>query len=399
MRKFDFILPTKIVFGCGELKRIGREARKIGKKAMLLTGRTAMRKLGYTDRVVSALRDAGLQVVLFDKIEPNPRTTTIDEAGALAGKNKCDMVIGLGGGSVMDAAKAVALTAVTAKPIWGYVYDQNGDTFPIDRKVLPIIEIPTIAATGSEADCGGVFTNWETHQKGVLFHPHLYPVLSIVDPELTVSCSPELTGDGGVDIFMHVLDPYITSTPECPLADRISEGVMITVVENLGRAIKNGADIDARSNLSWASTVALCGMPSEGRGGAFPLHVMEHSLSGYYDISHGRGLASLMPAWLKASIPSCRERLSTLAKRVFYVDTSKMTADESALCGYACIVHWLTGIGMHCTLKDLGIDDRHFGRMADDAVLLYGHNKDFIENQPALTREGIIEIYRNSLGS
>lgn len=398
MRKFDFILPTKIIFGCGELKRIGREARKIGTKAMLLTGRNAAKKHGYTDRVIGHLRDAGLQVVLFDKIEPNPRTTTIDEAGAVAGKHKCDMVIGLGGGSVMDAAKAVALTAVTAKPIWGYIFQENGDTYPVDRKALPVVEIPTVAATGSEADCGGVFTNWETHQKGVLFHPSLYPALSLVDPELTASCPPQLTGDGGIDIFMHVLDPYITSTAECPLADRISEGVMITVIENLSRAMKNGNDMEARSNLSWASTVALCGLPSEGRGGAFPLHVMEHSLSGYYDLSHGRGLACLMPAWLKASLPACGDRLGSIAKRVFYVDTSKMTSGEAAWCGYECIVNWLKGIGMYCTLRELGVDDRYFEKMADDAILLYGHNKDFIENQPALTREGIVAIYRNSLG-
>lgn len=398
MRKFDFMLPTKIIFGCGELKRIGREARKIGKKAMLLTGRSAVKKHGYTDRVIGHLRDAGLQVVLFDTIEPNPRTTTIDEAGALAGKHTCDMVIGLGGGSVMDAAKAVALTAVTAKPIWGYIFQKDGETYPVDRQALPVVEIPTVAATGSEADCGGVFTNWETHQKGVLFHPHLYPALSLVDPELTASCPPQLTGDGGIDIFMHVLDPYITSTAECPLADRVSEGVMITVIENLARAMKNGSDMDARSNLSWASTVALCGLPSEGRGGAFPLHVMEHSLSGYYDLSHGRGLACLMPAWLKASRATCGDRLGSIAKRVFYVDTSKMTSDEAAWCGCECIVNWLKGIGMCCTLRELGVDDRHFEKMADDALLLYGHNKDFIENQPALTREGIVAIYRNSLG-
>jgi len=397
MRRFDFTLPTKIIFGCGELKRLGREARKVGKKAMLLTGRGAVKKFGYTDRAASSLHDAGVQVVLFDRIEPNPRTTTVDEAAALAGKHKCDMVIGLGGGSVMDAAKAVALTAVTAKPIWGYIFDAGDGIFPVDRKALPIVEIPTVAATGSEADCGGVFTNWETHQKGALFHPHLFPALSIVDPELTVSCPPALTAAGGVDILSHVLDPYVTSTPECPLADRISEGVMITVIENLGRAMRNGADIDARSNLSWASTLALCGLPAEGRGGAFPLHVMEHSLSGYYDISHGRGLACLMPAWLKASIPSCAGRLASIAKRVFYADTAKMTAEEAAMHGYERIINWLGETGMLCTLTQLGIDERYFEKMADDALLLYGHNKDFIENQPSLTRAGIIDIYRNSL--
>jgi len=230
-----------------------------------------------------------------------------------------------------------------------------------------------------------------------LFNPKLFPVVSIVDPALTLSCPASVTGDGGIDILSHVLDPYITSTNVCPLADRMSESIMITVIENLDKAIKNGADIKARENLSWASTVALCGMPSAGRGGSFPLHVMEHSLSGYYDISHGKGLACLMNAWLTFSLSGSKERLASIAQRVFYKDISQVTIDEAAQIGLDALMNWLKNIGQYVNLSELDIDDTHFGQMADDAIKLYGHGKDYIENQPMLDRAGIIEIYRKSL--
>ncbi len=210
MQNFTFYLPTKIIFGPGELEKIGIEAKPYGEKALIVTGKRSSSEFGIINRVTDYLEKEGIAAVVFDKIESNPRASTIDEAGELARKNKCDFIIGLGGGSPMDAAKAIAVAAVEAQPIWDFVYHGQ----PVPKKVtraLPIIEIPTLAATGSEADSGAVITNWKTHEKAVLGSHLLFPKVSIIDPQLTVTVPEEYTIDGGIDIICHVIESLFTA--------------------------------------------------------------------------------------------------------------------------------------------------------------------------------------------
>jgi alcohol dehydrogenase YqhD (iron-dependent ADH family) len=257
--------------------------------------------------------------VIFEGIEPNPRHTTCDKAAAVARDNGCDFIIGLGGGSAMDAAKGIAITAKTGISVWEYVYRGPDLTQRKIEEALPIVCIPTVAATGSEADSGGIISNWETHEKMGIFGPSLFPAVSIVDPELTVTCPEEYTIDGGVDIIAHVIETYFTGTSEAYLQDRdrLSESIIKTVIRYLPRAVKDGADIEARSHLSWSSTVALSGLINSGRGGGYPLHALEHVVSAHYDISHGRGLALLLPALMDFTEPARPEKYIEMGKNIF----------------------------------------------------------------------------------
>jgi alcohol dehydrogenase YqhD (iron-dependent ADH family) len=396
MDGFMWYLRTKIIFGAGRIDAVGAEARALGSKALLVTGRSSMRKLGILDRVTSSLERAGVAAVVFDEIEPNPRAATIDRGAGKAREAGCDLVIGLGGGSSMDGAKAIAASAVSGQAIWKHIATWLPDQVP-STEALPILLIPTIAATGSEANGGAVITNWDTHEKAVLWGYHLFPATSIVDPELTFSVPPHLTGDGGIDIICHVLETYFTSPTHAPLSNRFSEGVVRTVMEYLPRAMEKGDDLEARSNLSWCSTVALCGIIGSPRKGAAPIHVLQHSLSGHYDISHGRGLAILLPVVMEYTAETAPERYARLGQEIFGIRDEGRPPKAGAEACIEALRKWMRTVKMETRLSDCGIDDSKFEVMAEDATRVYGGREGFIQNPRPLGREGIVEIYRRAL--
>ena len=394
MQAFNFYLPTKLIFGPGKLDQIGEEAIKLGKRALIVTGKRSAAAFGIINRVTDYLEREGVEAVVFDKIEPNPRTTTIDEAGALARKNKCDMVIGLGGGSPMDAAKAIAVAAVEGKPIWDYIPHGQVPVKPI-KKALPIMAIPTLAATGSEADAGGVITNWETHQKAVIGSPILFPKVSIIDPELTTTVPEDYTIDGGVDIICHVIEGLFTGADNTPIQDRFALSVIKTVMENLPLVVKNPNDVEARANLSWASAVALSGMINSGRGGAYPIHALEHSLSGHYDISHGRGLALLLPPVMEYSYKSRPGKYAFIAEELFDIHRDGQTDEQLAVQAIAKMKEFLESIGRLMTMKDVGISNHaKFEAMTDDALKIYGVDGEYLDNPKRLYRDDILTIFK-----
>jgi alcohol dehydrogenase YqhD (iron-dependent ADH family) len=294
----------------------------------------------------------------------------------------------------MDAAKGIALAAANDGPFWDYVYHGDDESHRQPQSALPIVTVPTLAATGSEANAGGVFTNWETHEKAGVFNPLLYPQFTIIDPQLTVSVSPEYTGDGGIDIISHVLESYCSSDVFAPLQDRFSEGVVRTVMQFLGRAMKNGDDLEARTHISWASTMALFGLVNAGRIGGFPLHAMEHALSGHYDISHGRGLAILMPHLMRYTAEVKPDKYVQLAKNLFFVDVDKLAAPAAAELGISKFVEWMQSVDMYLTLSDVGIGSDRFEVMAADTVRVYGQGNDYIANIRRLYQEDIVKIYQ-----
>ncbi len=396
MRNFIFYLPTKIIFGAGTIEQAGKEAVQLGERALIVTGKKSSAKFGVLQKVIDLLEKEGVAAVVFDKIEPNAKTTTIDEAGELARKNKCDFIIGLGGGSPMDAAKAIAAATMGANPIWDYIPHGDAPVRSI-KKALPIMEIPTLAATGSEADPGGVFTNWETHEKATLFHPLLFPRVSIIDPELTITVPADYTADGGIDIICHVIEGLFTGSDNTPIQDRFAMAVIRTVMDNLPLALENPADIEARANLSWASAVALSGMVNSGRGGSYPIHALEHAFSGHYDISHGRGLALLLPAIMAYSYQARPEKYALLAEELFDIHRDGQSDEELARKAIEEMRTFLRSVGRLLTLKDVGINDAsRFALMADDTLRIYGVDGEYLENPKRLYREDILNIF-NSL--
>jgi alcohol dehydrogenase YqhD (iron-dependent ADH family) len=296
----------------------------------------------------------------------------------------------------MDAAKGVAVAAAEKAPIWEFVYHGQ----PIPRKItkaLPIAEVPTLAATGSEADSGAVISNWETHEKAPLFNRMLFPKVSIIDPKLTVTVPKDYTIDGGIDIISHVTEGFFTGADDTPVQDRFSLSVVRTVMDYLPQAIEKPDDLNARSQLSWCSAIALSGMVNSGRGGASPLHAMEHALSGHYDISHGRGLALLLPRLMTYTRDSRPAKFATMAVELYRANPHKSQSDlaHRAVEG---TIEFLKSVGRYITMPDIGIkDDSKFEQMADDTIRIYSARGQYLDNPKPLYKEDILRIFEMSM--
>jgi alcohol dehydrogenase YqhD (iron-dependent ADH family) len=400
MKNFDLHMPTRIIFGPGQLSRLGKEAAKIGRRAVVVTGRHSAKESGVLDRTLGLLKEAGVSAVVFDRVEPNPRSTTIDDGGALARSEGCDVVIGLGGGSAMDAAKGVAVAAYDPGNVWDYVRHGDPSTFKVPKQALPIVLVPTLAATGSEFNAGSVITNWETHEKALLIvQPLLFAKVSIIDPELTLTVDKNYTTDGAIDIVLHVMESYFNNNESTPLQDRISEGIILTVMEYFPRLLTDLRDLDARSELSWSSAMALCGIPGCGREPlGFPVHAMEHALSGHYDISHGRGLAIIVPHWMEYSYKRGPGRFAQFAERVMGLSRQPGESQEKlAARGISAWTSWMKEHEAYYTLRDVGIDETRFEAMAADTARIYGDGKTIGGVRP-LGIGDMVEIYRMCLG-
>jgi len=374
MRNFIQYNPVKIVFGIGEIASLGREACKLGNKPLVVFGKSSAKDSGLDKRCLNILKDTGLEPIPFYGIEPNPRESTCDEAVKLAKDNICDCIIGVGGGSVMDASKLIAVSASGGNPVWSYVKRKEKPT-----SALPILLVPTLAATGSEFNAGAVITNWHTNEK-LGFHSQLvFPKTSIMDPELSTTTPPTHTAYGGVDIIIHVLETYLTTDDEhTPVQDYVSEGVMKTVMEYLPLAIEEGKNLTARSQLSWASAVALCGIPNGGRSGGFLMHWMEHVMSAHYDIPHGLGLSYLLlPTleYVEKHFPTRYEKF-----------TANVTDD---------IEGFLGSVGCITSLKELGIPERMATRFVGDLFEQKAVDGK-IPGNPNLTKEDAKRIYLGS---
>lgn len=372
-------LPTKIIFGSGSLSQLGLEAKKLGRKAILVTGSKSMRRTGVLDRVIADLSSNGLVTLTFDKVGPNPRSSTIDEGAAIARNEGIDLVIGLGGGSAMDAAKGIVLASSGTEPIWRYTEAEIEPEGPVPSLIL----VPTVPASSSEANNGAAITNWETHEKKGLFSRYFFARVSIVDPDLTLTMPGRLTAQAGVDTFCHLAERYLTARRVSLIADGLYEAVMRVVVETLPRILARLDDIRARTELSWAGTLGASQFRSiGGMGGAMTLHGIEHALSGYYDIAHGDGLAALLPAWMRHIHIERQERFNCLGRNVFG-ETDGLLATEK----------WLEKVGMKLGLRDLGIGLERIEEIADCAVRI----APWLKYHPKLLdAPAIARIYRES---
>ncbi len=349
--------PAKVIFGVGSIGVLGKEASELGKKVLLVTGVHSARQTGLLGKVVQDLKDNGLDVFVFDKIIPNPRVSTIDEGAAIIRNEGLDLVIGLGGGSVMDTAKSLTLAKNGDKPIWEYTTGAVSFTEP-GTCPLPLVLASTVAASGSEQDMASVITNWETREKRVLVSPAFLSKVSIIDPELTISVPRKPTAQGGVDIFSHLVEKYISAPSVSTITDSIYGTLLEVVVESLPQILDKPDDIEARNILAWASTMACSPSMFLGGGvGSLPLHPLGFSLSGKYDIAHGDVQAALLPAWMKYTYSACPERFRFLGQQGFgNEDIVEVT--ES----------WLEKIDMKHNLQNLGANYDELEAIAEDCA-------------------------------
>lgn len=391
---FEFHNPTHIIFGTGTLSQLGEVARRHGKKALLVTGGGSVKRSGTFGRAVKSLTDAGVTVFECAGVEPNPRISSVKRGAAIARKNKCALVIALGGGSTMDASKVIAAAVLYEGDPWDMIY-HGQEKVHVPTKALPVIAVPTLAATGSEMNCGAVISNEETTEKSFVQTDCLYPKVALLDPELTVSVPKNQTAYGICDLITHVTEGYFNGNDNTPIQDRFAEGVILTAMEYGPKAIADGGDLNARAQVQWAATLALNGWVQAGGGGAgFPVHMIEHTVSAYHDITHAAGLAIINPSWMRFAAKANTAKFVQFAERIFGLSAKGPNDLECALAGIARFEEFLKSIGCPTRFSDLGIDGKLIEAYAKETLRIIHDENGKLPGRPPMTQEDIVEVLR-----
>lgn len=381
-------VPTKALFGAGELNNLHKQALP-GRRAMLvISNGKSTRENGYLARTEGQLAKAGVEFFVFDKVEANPLKSTVMEGGAFAREHGCDFVVALGGGSVMDAAKGMAVTATNDGDLWDYIQCGTGGRKPIEKAPLPIVAITTTAGTGSETDSAGVITNADTNEKTAVFDERLFPVIAIVDPELMTSVPPKFTAFQGFDALFHSTEGYISNK-----ANLMSDMVAITAIENVGRSlaatVRDGKDLDARAKVAFGnylSGIQMC------VGCCTSEHSLEHAMSAYHqELPHGAGLIMISLAYYEFFIKKgvAPERFVRMAQAMGMTEASKPEDFLTALANLQreCGVDDLK-------MSDYGITPDEFEKMAKNAMDSMCWL--FVNDRVELSVEDCVEIYAKS---
>lgn len=349
MIEFDFDIPTRILFGAGKLDELKRE-KLPGKLALVVisSGKT-MRDQGYLDRVLDALKHQEVECLIYDAVSANPTKAQVMKAAQFARDNFCEFVVGLGGGSTIDAAKAIALMARNPGDYWDYIVTGSGKGLPVKHAALPIIAITTTAGTGTEADPWAVVTNEETNEKIGFGVRSTFPFLSIVDPELMLSLPPFLTAIQGFDAFFHAAEGYIAKIAT-PVSDSLALKSISLLAQNLPVAVKDGANLEARTNVALANT--LSGMV-ESTSSCTSEHSMEHAMSAFHpDLPHGAGLLMLSVPYFTFFAKYVPERFADMA-RAMGVDTRALPESDRPL----AFVKAMREMQESCGVADLKMSD------------------------------------------
>lgn len=364
MNDFIFENTTKVYFGKNQLKNLGAELKKYGERVLLVYGGGSIKKIGLYDKVIKEIESAGLKCFELSGVEPNPRHTTVNRGAEICKKNEIDVLLAVGGGSTIDCTKAIAAATYYDGDSWDLVKGKAAVT-----NALPIVTVLTLAATGSEMDCGGVISNMQTHEKLAIVHPLLQPKASFLNPENTYSVSAFQTACGSVDILSHVFDSYyFTMQPKMDFIDGVMTDLIKTVVKYAPVALKHPDDYEARANLMWTSSWALNGFVAAGVEQDVSCHAMEHELSAFYDITHGLGLAILTPRWLKYVLDEdTAPQIKKFGVDVFGTDSSLSDMDGANAAIEALSDFFFNTLGLKSTLTEIGIDDGNFAVMAQKA--------------------------------
>lgn len=364
MNNFTFHVPTDIRFGKGQIACLPEELEKYGKKVLLVYGGGSIKRSGLYDQIMELLKE--FEVFELSGIAPNPKLSSVEEGSAICKKEDIDVILAVGGGSVIDASKHIAAAACYDGAPWELVMDRS-----LVKKALPVMVVLTICATGSEMNSGAVISNEKTHEKLEINTPLLYPKLSVCDPTYLYTLPPKQTAAGAVDILSHVMEQYFQPNDEAYITDVLSEAVMKTVVRYARRAMDEPQNYEARSNLMWASTVGLNHLLTVGKGGAWSVHPIEHVVSAYYDITHGVGLAILTPAWMEYVLSAqTAPRFARFAREVFGV--TEPDDSIAARLGIEKVKEFNRSIGMPHSLAEAGVPEDKFAEMAAEAVRTSG---------------------------
>ncbi len=383
MRQFEFHNPVRLVFGVGKLATVGAVAKQYGSKVLIVTSGSSFRT-GVLDKVSGFLKQEGLSYIIYDKVKANPLTTMAVEAAALARKDGCDVVVGLGGGSAMDAAKATAFMAVNEGDINEYIFGKPG------VGALPVILITTTAGTGSEGNSAAVLTNPETKDKKAIRSPHIYPKASIIDPEVFTTLPRRSIAGPGLDALFHAIESYISQKSN-PMTELFCLEAISLLAKNLPVVYDDSANVGAWENVVWANTLA--GMAIDATATTLA-HGMEHPVSAMFDVAHGEGLVALFVPTMEFALSQATAKFATIAKAMG-ADTDGLTQEAAARKSIECVKNLMSRLDMVVTLRSFGVNEGHIDWLTANALKTM---KFVIDNNPRVpTVDEIKEIYRRSL--
>jgi alcohol dehydrogenase len=387
MNTFTYYNPTKLIFGKGQVEQLKELVPQYGKKVLVVYGGGSIKRNGLYDQVISILNSINAEVHELSGVDPNPRLSSVKEGVKICKENDIDFLLAVGGGSVIDCTKAIAAGAKYDGDAWDLVTKKA-----FAHEALPFGTVLTLAATGSEMNAGSVITNWETQEKYGWGSPVTFPQFSILDPVNTFTVPKNHTIYGMVDMMSHVFEQYFNDATNTPLQDRMCESTLRTVIETAPKLINDLENYELRETILYSGTIALNGMLQMGYRGDWASHNIEHAVSAVYDIPHAGGLAILFPNWMKHNLKVNPSRFAKMAERVFDVDPTGKTEEETALDGISKLREFWSSIGAPSSLADYDIDDSKLDLMADKAMA----NGEF-GNFNKLNKEDVLAILRASL--
>lgn len=385
MQAFTYHIPTKIHFGKGQLVHL-TELSESGHSVLLVYGGGSIKKSGLYEEAMQLLHQAGLQVTELSGVEPNPRIESVRAGVACCKEQKLDMVLAIGGGSVIDCAKVIAAGACYDGDPWDLVIDPGKI-----QTALPIYSVLTLAATGSEMDSFAVISDLSKHEKWGTSAECMKPKMSILDPTYTYSVSKKQTAAGTADMMSHIFENYFTNVPGAAVQARLAEGLLKTCVQYGPIALQHPDNYEARANLMWTSSMAINGLLSDGAEVGWCVHPMEHELSAFYDITHGEGLAILTPHWMDFALSEATAaKFAAYGRAVFGItETEDWKAAKAAIAETRAFFRTMQ---LPETLREVGIcEETHFEEMAEKAAA------GCVGCYVPLTKEDIIGIFRAAL--
>lgn len=386
MNNFVFYSPTEFVFGKATEMQVGALARKHGaRKVMIVYGGGSVVRSGLLDRVKQSLQEAGIEYCLMGGVQPNPVDTKVYEGIEFCRREQADMLLPVGGGSVIDTAKAIAAGVLYEGDFWDFYIGKAKVT-----KALKVAVVLTIPAAGSEGSGNTVITKLDGLQKLSLRVPEvLRPVFSIMNPELTYTLPPFQTACGVADMMAHIMERYFTNTQEVEIGDRLCEGTLMAIINEAPKVMRNPEDYGARANLMWAGMIAHNGTCGVGCEEDWASHFLEHEISAIYGVTHGAGLSVIIPAWMTWMVEHNVGKIAQYAVRVWGVPESE-DKKAVALEGIGKLKNFFTSLGLPVTFKELGVENPDVDRLADS---LHRNKGELVGNYVKLTKQDSKEIY------
>ena len=389
MNNFTFYTPTKYLFGRGVETKAGELARQfLGQKIMIVYGHGSVVRSGLLSRVTASLAEAGVSWTELGGVDPNPTDTLVYKGIEEGRKENIDGVLAVGGGSAIDTAKAIALGIPYNGDFWDFYAGRL-----VPEKALPVGTVLTIPAAGSEGSGNSVITRLDgLHKISLRTESVLRPKFSLLNPELTFTLPPYQTASGIADMMAHIFERYFTMTPGVEITDRVSEGILRAIIEEAPKVMKDPEDYDARANIMWSGTLAHHGVCGTGRREDWVSHFMEHEISAVYGVTHGAGLAVIIPAWMTFMADHNPGKVAQMARRVF--DVNSHDDRTAAVEGISCLKAFFGSLGLPVTFAGLGIESPDIPLLVKK---LHENKGDIIGGYYPLTATETEQIYRLAL--